>query len=140
MTVLVIGSGTMGRGIAQVVAASGTDARVYDVDPAIARAAIERIAASTSKRVDRGKMSPEDREATLSHLEAVDDLAAGAKDVSWVIEAVPESMELKCEVLRSAMQHVPGTARVGSNTFQSVDHGVGPAARRRGPRDRNALL
>ncbi len=114
--VLVIGAGTMGRGIAQVAAAAGIDARLFDVDEALVKAAIERIGTSTQKRVDRGKMTAEARDATLGHLHVATDLAAASDGVRFVVEAVPENMDLKVKVLSTVIASAPATAIIGSNT------------------------
>lgn len=115
-TVLVIGAGTMGRGIAQVAAAAGYATRLFDVDRAVAEAAVERIGASMQRRVDKGKMEPDARRSTLDRLDVSDDLAAAAKGVAWAIEAVPENMDLKEKVLGAVRDAAPSGAILGSNT------------------------
>ncbi len=106
----------MGRGIAQVAAAAGVHARLFDIDDDVVRAASERIASSTQKRVERGKMSQAARDETLAHLHACSDLAEAADGVSFIVEAVPEHMDLKVKVLSAARDVAPATAIVGSNT------------------------
>jgi 3-hydroxybutyryl-CoA dehydrogenase len=113
---VVIGSGTMGRGIAQVAAAAGYQTRVVDMDRAIVDAAIERVAASLQRRVDKGKLEPASREQTLSRLTGYDDVAAASADAAIIIEAVPENMDLKVKVLGQAQGAAPDGAVIASNT------------------------
>lgn len=116
MSVLVIGAGTMGRGIAQVAAQAGLEARLFDIEERIVTAAIERIGSSMQRRVDKGKMAPEAREAALAHLHPVTDLTSAAKGVRFVVEAVPERMDLKVKVLSTVLSAAPDDAVIGSNT------------------------
>jgi 3-hydroxybutyryl-CoA dehydrogenase len=114
--VLVIGSGTMGRGIAQVAAAAGYQARLYDIERERVEAAIESIGASLARRVAKGKCSEQERGDILGRLEVSDDLAAGATDATLVIEAVPENIDLKVEVLGAARDAAAPDALLASNT------------------------
>jgi 3-hydroxybutyryl-CoA dehydrogenase len=114
--VLVVGAGTMGRGIAQVAAACGMQAVLCDVDRQVAEAAIEKIGASLQRRVAKGKLSESDRSATLERLQAEDDLARGAEGIAIAIEAVPETMALKLDVLGRVLKVAPADAILASNT------------------------
>jgi len=114
--VLVIGAGTMGRGIAQVAAASDYEAHLFDVSAEVSAKAVDAVAASMQRRVDRGKMTAEVREATLKRISTFDDLAAAADGVDVVIEAVPEKMSLKVDVLGAAAERAKTEALLGSNT------------------------
>ncbi len=114
--VVVIGAGTMGRGIAQVVAASGLEARLFDVDAAVVTTALDRIRESMQKRVDANKMAAAERDATMARLHPASDIAAASEGAGFVIEAVPEQMDLKVTVLGRALAALPEDAVVGSNT------------------------
>ncbi len=92
-TISVIGTGTMGRGIAQVAAQAGYATKIYDLNAAQAEAALKNIAGNLAKGVEKGKVTPELRDKTLANLQAVSDLRAAAADL--VIEAIPEELELK---------------------------------------------
>jgi len=115
-TVLVIGAGTMGRGIAQVAAAAGYRARLFDVSEEQLAAALARIDNSTARRVDKGKMAADERQALLERLERHTDLTEAAAGVSLAIEAVPESLELKVKVLGTVRDAAPPEALLASNT------------------------
>ncbi len=115
--VLVVGAGTMGRGIAQVAAASGREARLFDPFPDAVASAMEAIRANLDKGVARQKVTPEAREGTLSRLAvAGGDLALEAADADLVVEAVPERRELKEEVFRTLGQAAPAGAILATNT------------------------
>ena len=116
LTVTVLGTGTMGQGIAQVAAAAGHQTRLFDAAEGRATAAVQAIADGLEKLVVKGKITQDARAKTLSHLSAgtsARDACAGA-DV--LIEAVPEDMNLKVEVLRSVLGDAAPKAIVASNT------------------------
>ncbi|WP_436606506.1 3-hydroxyacyl-CoA dehydrogenase family protein [Sorangium sp. So ce1036] len=115
-TVLVLGAGTMGQGIAQVTAVAGYVTRLHDVDAARIKAAIEDIKRTTDRLVQKGRMLNEARSEMIGMLVAAPDLARAAADVDLVIEAVPEQMDLKVEVLGRVKAAAPERALFGSNT------------------------
>ncbi len=115
-TVLVLGTGTMGRGIARVASAAAFTTRLADVDIAVVKRAVESIGDSLAKRVSQGKLAEDERRATLERLAAVADPAAAAEGIDLVIEAVPEQMDLKVEVLRRVKEAAPRQAILASNT------------------------
>ncbi len=114
--VLVLGTGTMGQGIAQIVAASGPETRLFDSESGRVRAAIQAIEAITEKSVQKGKLTALERRDLLRRLRPVDDLKTGASDADLVIEAIPERMDLKCAVLGEVVAIAPRTSLIASNT------------------------
>ncbi|AUX47830.1 3-hydroxybutyryl-CoA dehydrogenase [Sorangium cellulosum] len=114
--VLVLGAGTMGQGIAQVTAVAGYVTHLHDVDAARIGAAIEDIKRSTDRLVQKGKMLNEARSEMIGMLIAAPDLSRAAAGVDLVIEAVPERMDLKVEVLGRAKEATPERALLASNT------------------------
>ena len=115
-TILVIGAGTMGRGIAQIAAASGFDVRLHDTTPDLVRRGLDAIAATLDEGIARGKVTAEAKTHTLERIVGSSDLVAGALDVDAVIEAVPESLELKLEIFSALGRLAPQTALLASNT------------------------
>jgi 3-hydroxybutyryl-CoA dehydrogenase len=83
--IAVVGSGTMGRGIAQVAAAAGYATRVVDVDRALVEGAVRAIGESLARRVADKKLEASAREATLARLEVHDDIARAAAGCGIVI-------------------------------------------------------
>lgn len=114
--VLVIGTGTMGQGIAQISAVAGYVTRLHDVDPARVAAAVDSIKKVTERLVQKGKMLDEARSQMLGLLVPAPDLAAAAADADLVIEAIPEQMDLKVLVLGRVKEAAPAHALLGSNT------------------------
>jgi len=93
-TIAVIGSGTMGAGIAQVFAQAGYTVLLHDVQQAALDRARGGIEKSLAKFVEKGKLSPADRDATRGRLTvsaALEDLAAA----DFVVEAIIESVDAK---------------------------------------------
>jgi 3-hydroxybutyryl-CoA dehydrogenase len=93
-TVGIIGAGTMGHGIAQVFAQAGFAVQLVDVAGAAldrARSAIDR---SLGKFVDKGKLSPEHRDATLARLQTATSLDS-LGGVDYAVEAIVEQLEAK---------------------------------------------
>lgn len=131
--VVVIGTGTMGQGIAQVTAVAGYLTHMYDVDAARIDKAIGVIKAVTDKLVQKGKMLNEARSEMIGMLVAAPDLGPAAADADLVIEAAPESMDLKIEVLGKAKLFAPERAILASNTsslsITEIGHRLGAGAR-----------
>jgi len=116
MHVCVLGAGTMGHGIAQVTAMAGHEVRLRDVEADLVASGIAEIKANLEEGVDRGKVTAEQRAATVDRIEGTTDLAAAADGAALVIEAVPEDRDLKREVLADAAAHAAGDAVLATNT------------------------
>lgn len=114
--VLVLGTGTMGEGIAQVTAAAGCITNLFDADEARARRAVDNIGKQTERLVQKGKMTADARGDLLEALFPMSDLAVACSGVDLVIEATPEQMELKVSVLTQVKEAVLPHAILGSNT------------------------
>ncbi len=114
-SIAVLGSGTMGSGIAQVCALRGFTTVLYDVTPEIVTAGRDRIRASIQKGVDLGKTAPEAASAALDRLHATADLADAA-GAELVIEAAPEDLALKRGLFGRLDALLPPGALLASNT------------------------
>jgi 3-hydroxybutyryl-CoA dehydrogenase len=115
-TITVLGAGTMGHGIAHAAIAAGYQTRMFDVAPASidkGRRAIDDI---VRKGVELGKVSTADADAMLARLTSTPDLAAALAETDFVIEAVPEAIDLKLEIMASVDAHAPAHAIVATNT------------------------
>jgi 3-hydroxybutyryl-CoA dehydrogenase len=95
----VIGAGQMGRGIAQVVAASGWDVPLYDLNPVVLDTAVNRIREDLTRAVEKGAMKAEQANASLALIRPVGRLADVA-DAQLIIEAVSENQEIKTDLFR----------------------------------------
>src|SRR5688572_14653911 len=95
---LVVGAGTMGRGIAHVGALSGYEVALHDKDPKQVETALSAVRAEMQKGVEKGKLAKADMDAALGRLRAATDLCADAAAADVVIEAVFEDETLKTKV------------------------------------------
>ncbi|MEV8049980.1 3-hydroxyacyl-CoA dehydrogenase family protein [Streptomyces bacillaris] len=114
-TIAVVGLGTMGTGIAEVLALAGREVIGIDISEAAARQAVTSLEASTARAVGRGRITEQERAAALARFRTSDALAAAA-DAELVIEVVPESYELKQQVFRELDAIVSPTAILATGT------------------------
>jgi len=114
-TIAIIGSGTMGRGIAHSAALAGYEVMLYDLTEEIADKGLRAIVASIEEGVRRGKTPPETAAQALSALSPTSDLAEAAR-AELVIEAVPEDIELKRQVFGRLDAAAPPHTVLASNT------------------------
>ncbi len=124
--VFVAGAGLMGHGIAQVHAAIGLDVVLYEPDLARAEAGRDRIAGNLERAVAKGRLSTDDRDATLARVQATDDLARVAS-ADIVIEAVFEDLAVKQELWRELDRHAGEAAIFASNTSSIAIHRLAEA-------------
>ncbi len=115
-SVLVIGAGTMGHGIAQVAATAGY--RVYLTDNAEGSlaSAKARIEKNLRKGVELGKIKEEDMRLALSRIRYAADLQAVAAGADLAIEAVPEELPLKQQLFADLDRLCPPTVILATNT------------------------
>jgi 3-hydroxybutyryl-CoA dehydrogenase len=113
--VLVVGGGTMGRGIAGVCALAGYATLVYEADAAGRGTLRSMIEGSWDRAVQKGRLSAEAAGRAKSLLEVPERLE-GAAGADLVLEAVPEEMTLKCRVFSELDRLCPGAAFLASNT------------------------
>jgi 3-hydroxybutyryl-CoA dehydrogenase len=114
--VSILGSGTMGQGIAQVTASAGLKTCVFDAVPGRAEQAVAAIKAQLEKLVAKGKMDAAQRERTLASLSVAADVPNACRDADLVIEAAPESMDLKVKLFAEVVAAAPAHALLASNT------------------------
>lgn len=112
--VAVIGSGTMGSGIAQVCAQAGIRVDLNDAGADLLQKALRNIAWSVGKLVEKGKLE-EDPATVMGRIQAVSDLASAA-DADLVIEAVFENIDIKKKVFAQADRVCRPEALIASNT------------------------
>ncbi len=89
----------MGHGIAQVAAAAGYQVLLTDISDEVLARGLRAIETNLSKGVERGKVTVDERDATLRNIRGVHSLS-DAREADLFIEAVPERLELKRETLR----------------------------------------
>jgi 3-hydroxybutyryl-CoA dehydrogenase len=111
----VVGLGTMGAGIAEVLARSGIEVVGVEADEAGVERARQHLKASTDRAVAKGKLGEDDVAAVLGRIDAGTELAS-VKDCELVIEAVPEQMGLKRDLFAELDQLLADDAVLATNT------------------------
>lgn len=130
--ITVLGAGTMGHGIAHVAAAAGFKVTVYDLSEEHVAHGMRQIERDLDQAVAESLMTAADRARTLSGIIANDDLEDALKDCDLVIEAAPESLELKHELFRCCDDWAPAHAILASNTATLGLTEIASATRRPG--------
>src|SRR6266849_3922404 len=127
-TIAVLGAGTMGHGIAQVAAQAGYQAFLYDVSRDLAEKGVRKISENLKRGVDKGKVSPEERDAALARITPVDDLEAVSR-CDLLIEAIPEDLSLKRGLFKQLSEICASTTILASNTSSLSLTDIAAAAR-----------
>lgn len=113
--VAILGSGTMGAGIAQVSALAGYDVTMYDLSDDILQPALARIRRSIDGGVARGKTDPDVAERAKRAIALTTELSA-CFSADLIIEAAPESLELKRNLFATLAANTPAHTILASNT------------------------
>jgi 3-hydroxybutyryl-CoA dehydrogenase len=114
-TVAVLGAGTMGNGIAHVFARAGYKVILRDVEQRYLDRGMETIAKNLDREMKKGKLTEAEKPAVLARLSPVTDFAAIAA-ADFVVEAVPEKLEIKRAVLTEADRLLRPEVILASNT------------------------
>lgn len=127
--VAVVGTGVMGRGIAQILAQAGTTVRLFDAHEGAAATARSAIAQQLEKLVEKGKLSAHEAGGTLGRLAVAEGLAelAGAE---LVIEAIVEDLAAKIALFRDLEAVLGDTAILATNTSSLSVTKIAAACRR----------
>ncbi|MBN8575685.1 MAG: 3-hydroxybutyryl-CoA dehydrogenase [Cytophagales bacterium] len=114
--IAVIGSGTMGNGIAHVVAQYGYAVNLIDISEEALKKAIATIEKNLGRQVEKGILTEEGKKKTLGNLTTTTFLKEGVKDADLVIEAATENLDLKLKIFKEVDESTkPGTI-LASNT------------------------
>jgi 3-hydroxybutyryl-CoA dehydrogenase len=111
----VVGAGTMGAGIVQVAAEAGIAVRVHDPIPGAVDRALERISGFLARKVEKGQLSAQDREAAMAGITPATTIQDVA-DADLVVEAIPEEIELKRDAFRLLDDAAAASTILASNT------------------------
>ncbi len=114
--VCVVGAGTMGSGITQVVAQAGYRVAMVDMKQELLDRGLSEIRNGLDRFVARGRMTQESMEAALANIQATTDLKAATVDADYVIEAVFERAEVKIPLFRQLDEFCPEHCILASNT------------------------
>ena len=112
----VIGSGTMGNGIAHVFAQNGYKVSLIDINQSALDRALATIAKNLDRMVAKEKITAEDKASTLANISTHTDIAGGVKYAELVIEAATENKDLKFKIFGDMDVYAPAGCILASNT------------------------
>ncbi|MGW1200139.1 3-hydroxyacyl-CoA dehydrogenase [Streptomyces sp. NPDC002536] len=134
-TVAVVGTGTMGQGIAQVALLAGHPVRLYDAVPGRAEEAERSVRARLDRLVAKGRLAGAERDAAAARLRPaarLADLAGPADRTALVIEAILEQLDAKQKLFGELESVVPDDCLLATNTSSLSVTAIGGALRRPG--------
>lgn len=111
----VVGAGTMGNGIAQVVARAGYRVVMRDVKDEFLERGLAAIEKSLQRDVEKERLAADEKDVTRGRIQATTSLEP-LRDASIVIEAVTENLEVKTEIFKTLDQITPRETILASNT------------------------
>src|SRR5438128_2342535 len=114
--IAVIGTGTMGRGIAYLSALAGFETTIFDVDSSALDAARASVESTLKKGVEKGKVSETGVAEAMSRLQVASDLEPAVRTADLIIEAVPENLDLKKDLFAQADLFCGEETILASNT------------------------
>ncbi|WP_255169609.1 3-hydroxyacyl-CoA dehydrogenase/enoyl-CoA hydratase family protein [Natrononativus amylolyticus] len=115
-TVAVLGAGNMGHGIAEVAALAGYDVTMRDIKEEFVQDGYDQIEWSLGKLAENDQITEEKADDTLARITPLVDMEEAVGDADFVIEAVPEKMEIKKDVYGELEEHAPDRAIFATNT------------------------
>jgi 3-hydroxybutyryl-CoA dehydrogenase len=115
-TISVIGSGTMGNGIAHLFAQFGFEVALVDLTQEQLQKALLTISKNMDRQVGKGILQESEKLAALKRIHLFTDLVAGVKEADLVIEAATENLRTKLDLFRQLDEHAPKKAILASNT------------------------
>lgn len=114
--IAVIGSGTMGNGIAHVFAQYSYEVALIDVNPVALEKAMVSISKNFDRQVAKGIVSEESKSKALSNIKVFSSMPEGVKHADLVIEAATENMDLKLKIFADMDKYAPEKCILATNT------------------------
>ncbi len=114
--IAVIGSGTMGNGIAHTFAQFGYAVKLIDINADALQRAMDTIRRNLDRQVAKETITATDKENTLNNLSTHTDLRSAIADVDLVVEAATENMELKLQIFKDLTTYTKPETILASNT------------------------
>lgn len=112
----VIGSGTMGNGIAHTFALSGFKVNIIDLSTERIADAVNNITRNLDRQLQKGIITKAQQTSTLANIQGFTELEAGVKDADLVIEAATENMDIKLKIFGDLDKFCKASAIMASNT------------------------
>lgn len=114
--ICVIGAGTMGNGIAHVFAQNGYDVMLYDIEDSRLQKAKDTISRNMDRQVKKEIMTDEEKNAALDRIELSTDMAKSVAEVTLVVEAATENLQVKKQLFQQLDQHCDERTILATNT------------------------
>ncbi|MGC3946587.1 MAG: 3-hydroxybutyryl-CoA dehydrogenase [Chryseolinea sp.] len=114
--VSVIGSGTMGNGIAHVFALHGFSVKLIDIHESALQKGIGNIDKNLTRQVEKGTIDATRKASALSHISLTTSISEGCRNADLVVEAASEQVELKLNIFKEIDKVAPKHAILASNT------------------------
>jgi 3-hydroxybutyryl-CoA dehydrogenase len=131
-TITVIGSGTMGNGIAHVFAQNGYDVNLVDINDAFLQKAIATITKNLDRQVQKGSITEAVKTSTLQRITTHTDLAKAASGADLVVEAASENIDVKLKIFKQLDEICPEHTILASNTSSISITRIAAATKRPG--------
>jgi len=115
-TISVIGSGTMGNGIAHVFAQNGYNVKLIDISKEALDKAFKTIEKNLDRQIKKEIISETDKTKILARIEPMQSIANGVKEADLVVEAATENFEIKTKIFKEMDENAPENAILSTNT------------------------
>ena len=114
--IAVIGSGTMGNGIAHTFAQFNYQVNLIDINQAALDRAIQTITKNLDRQVAKGTLTADQKAATLDNITTYTSTKDGVQNADLIVEAATENVDLKLKIFKDLDEHAPAHAILASNT------------------------
>jgi len=114
--IAVIGSGTMGNGIAHVFAQNGCQVSLVDIQVQALEQALSVISKNLDRQIKKELISEHEKEETLARISTTSDISAGVSNADLVVEAATEDLDIKISIFQQMDEHAPPACILASNT------------------------
>lgn len=131
-SISVIGSGTMGNGIAHCFAQHGFKVSLVDINETQLQKALATIAKNLDRQVAKGTISESEKTSTLNNIITLNDISEGVRNADLVVEAATENPDLKLKIFAQLDQFAPAHAILASNTSSISITKIAAATKRPG--------
>lgn len=128
--IAVIGSGTMGNGIAHVFAQFGYQVSLIDIQQAALDKALATVSKNLDRQVSKGSLSEEDKAKALGNIQTFTELSAGVKDADLVVEAATENISIKLDLFSQLDELCPEKTILATNTSSISITKIGAVTKR----------
>ena len=127
----VIGSGTMGNGIAHVFALSGYSVSLFDISKESLEKAIQTISGNLDRQLSKGMISEDEKNKALNNIKVFIDLKEAVHKADLVVEAATENKNIKLDIFKKLDEFTPANCILSSNTSSIPIHEIAEVTQRK---------